>query len=154
MPSRRKTTIGFALSATIAFGSVVGGVITDDDLLLVIGVPFLILAALWLGRILVPTPTLALSPSGIQVRALAFIEWNNLERLEVFRIHGRFLGFHVHNREAIHLSASWWERLWRSINRAVEREPATVTENMIEGRFEDVVPAILRYKDVPVDWRA
>jgi hypothetical protein len=153
MPSRRKATTGLAVSVLAVVGSL-GLFLTDTDdvVLLVIAIGMGVLVVLWTRRLLRPSPTLMFSDDGLRIRDDAFIPWESLERLDVFRIQARFLGFQVADPKEIRLPANFAQRTWRALNRQVEGAPVSITENLIEGRFEDVVPLILRYKAVPVRW--
>jgi len=146
--------LAFVISLALAGAAAVGGFVADDAVfLLAVAVIFGVLALLWLQRVIFPRPTLVLSPAGVQLRDGLFIDWANLERLEVSRRAARFLAFHLHDDSRIGVKDPAWRRAWRRLNRAVEGAPASVTENMVTGRFEEVVPLILQYKDVPVSWR-
>lgn len=153
MPSAQKAFLAFMLSMIMALAAMACFFVVGDLIFLLVGAPLGGIAILWLRRLVAPQPSLTISSTGVWVRDVAFIEWENLERLEVFQMGARFLAFHVIDAAEVRVAAPLWKRLWRAVNRAVERAPATVTENMIDGRFEDVVPAILGHKDVPVAWR-
>lgn len=153
MPSPRKALLAFILSMVMALAAMAAFFVLGDLIFLLIGAPLGGVAISWLRRLAAPRPSLTLSSRGIRVRDVAFIEWENLQGLEVFPANARFLAFHVTDADAVRLAAPPWKRLWLTLNGAVERAPATLTENMIEGKFEDVVPAILSHKDVPVTWR-
>lgn len=152
MPSAGKARKGLIVSALGLVITTVWFALEHDPVIGLAAVGAGVLVWSWTKRLLRPEPALVLSSEGIRVLDRGFVPWAELESLEVFRISGRFLGFEVTNPASVWLPSSPIVRLWRAFDRVVERVPLSITENLIEGTFEDVVPLILQWKSVPVSW--
>lgn len=140
------------LSIVATAGAAALGMADHNPILFVVAGGFGFLAGLWTRRLTSPEPTLVLTDDGVRIRDRAFIPWPELMSLRVFRVQGRFLGFEVANPKTIALPSTWVHRAWRSLDRKVEGSPVSITENLVEGKLEDVVDVILSYKSIPVDW--